>query len=573
MITFILFFLKLDIYANEYGSTCSSSRPYSQIHFAVPSLMHHQRNNSIIRPLMEQENTPSPSPFPTSTPRRPASDSFDNNGENLQHISKRPKNNTQSPHKRQQQQNDPPRPPHPNYQQHFNTNILRRAISNNLPCFFIEFGSSTDPADTLSCTQVAIMLKKTFISNLLPIKELSRCVQVGERKFKFAVEDKSDFLTLFNWHWPNEIENKTVEITRPRSLPNCFALVVRYIPMEVNHEIARRQVMAAIPAAVGFSIIKYNQRQRPSYDLRFSVIDIEQYKTALELGRIAIGQNYLPVTNFYTGYQLTYCTACWKIGHMRDKCRAPVCCRKCLTPYTNGEKHVCQENKLICAQCDGKHFSLDSTCPIVKKYKEELKMAVDTALTSGLIKRPPPGVLSRPFFQQTNDFPELNPVQPIMSTVWNKTVIDSAQYNLGKEMNEIAIAIKALSDTVNRIENKLNETNTRMETQDNQITSLGKSVSAIIDALQQMSKWVQANSNERTKLKKHINKSMEDVLIWKQKLDPNINKENNESSQSISSLQPITTASTNPTINIKNNAEGEVEVNAYLSMNSTDNNA
>ena len=365
------------------------------------------------------------------------------------------------------------------------------------------------------------MLKKVFIYNQLRIKELSMCIQAGERRFKFAVDDKVDFLTLFNWNWPNKIENMTVEITKPRSLPNCYALVVRYIPMEINHELARREVIAAIPAAVSFSTIKYNQRQRPSYDLRFSVRDIEQYQTALELGRIAIGQYYLPLTNFYTGYRLTYCTSCWKIGHMRDKCQGPVCCRKCLAPYTNGVTHTCQENNLTCAQCGGNHFSLDSICPIIKKYKTDLKTAVDKALTSGSIKRPPPGELSRPFYQQVNDFPELNPLHIGSRTAWNKVVTDIPQYDLKKEMNEIATAIKALADTVIRIENKFDDTNKLIETQDIRITTHEKSIMAIIDTLQLMSSWVQANSNDRIKLKKNFSKSIEGVLKWKLKLESN----------------------------------------------------
>ncbi|CAF4440360.1 unnamed protein product, partial [Rotaria magnacalcarata] len=39
-----------------------------------------------------------------------------------------------------------------------------------------------------------------------------------------------------------------------------------------------------IPAAVGFSSIHYHHRQRPSYDIRFTVRSLEQYQTALLTG-------------------------------------------------------------------------------------------------------------------------------------------------------------------------------------------------------------------------------------------------------------------------------------------------
>lgn len=121
------------------------------------------------------------------------------------------------------------------------------------------------------------MLKKAFANNQVPTKKLSMCVQAGEGRYKFAVKDKVDFLTLLKWQWPKEIENWTVEVIKPHSIPNCYAFVVRYIPRDVNHEIARQQIISSIRAAVGFSTINYNQRQRPTYDLRFSVLDIEQH--------------------------------------------------------------------------------------------------------------------------------------------------------------------------------------------------------------------------------------------------------------------------------------------------------
>ncbi|CAF5060563.1 unnamed protein product, partial [Rotaria magnacalcarata] len=59
---------------------------------------------------------------------------------------------------------------------------------------------------------------------------------------------------------------------------------------------------------------------------RFTVRSLEQYQTALELGRLSIGQHYLLLTTFLTGYRLTYCAACWTTGHMRDKCQSSVSC-------------------------------------------------------------------------------------------------------------------------------------------------------------------------------------------------------------------------------------------------------
>ena len=130
-----------------------------------------------------------------------------------------------------------------------------------LPCFFINFNETVEQIP--SSTQVAIMLKKLFTINQLGINELSMCIQAGQRRFKFGVGDKPAFLNLFNWNWPNEIEDEKIEVVKPRSLPDCFALVVRYIPMDFNQEKARIEIMKAIPDAVGFSSLLYNNRQHP----------------------------------------------------------------------------------------------------------------------------------------------------------------------------------------------------------------------------------------------------------------------------------------------------------------------
>ncbi|CAF5209067.1 unnamed protein product, partial [Rotaria magnacalcarata] len=50
---------------------------------SIPLLMNHQQNCSEVRPLMEQQTTPV-----TSTPRRPASDSFDNSDSIRQRMKK-----------------------------------------------------------------------------------------------------------------------------------------------------------------------------------------------------------------------------------------------------------------------------------------------------------------------------------------------------------------------------------------------------------------------------------------------------------------------------------------------------
>ncbi|CAF4290547.1 unnamed protein product [Rotaria magnacalcarata] len=154
----------------------------------------HQIGLALIQQSQHSQTTPV-----TSTPRRPGSDSFDNSDSNRQRMKKRLRINDHPPRNEQVEQHQLPTlgPPH-HHQHSFNMNVLKRAVSSNLPCFFIIFDAPVEPKNIPSSIQVAIMLKKVFSQNQIPIKELSMCVQAGERRFKFAVGDKADFLTLFN---------------------------------------------------------------------------------------------------------------------------------------------------------------------------------------------------------------------------------------------------------------------------------------------------------------------------------------------------------------------------------------
>ncbi|CAF4678829.1 unnamed protein product, partial [Rotaria magnacalcarata] len=145
----------------------------------------------------------------------------------------------------------------------------------------------------------------------------------------------------------------------------------------------------------------------------------------------------------------------------------------------------------ICAQCGGNHFSLDSICPVVKKYREELKLAVDKALTSGAIKRPAPGEAPRPFQQQTNDFSFLNQGQVISRPAWTTSDTESLHSNLKQEMIDLVVTIKALSDTMIRTEKSFNDLNNRIEVPHKSTILHCNSICAIIDTVQIMSSWVQ----------------------------------------------------------------------------------
>ena len=440
------------------------------------------------RPLMEP---PQNSPIPTSTPRRPASDSFDNGS----HSTKRAKNNNPPPRTTADVRPKPTESHQPatSMQTRFNMNVLRRAVSDLLPCFHIAFKAASNTNLNLSSTHVAILLKKILADNQLKVTELSMCTQAGERRFKFAVNNKIDFLTLYNWTWPNEIDKVEIEVTKPRTLPDSLALVVRYIPCDVTTESAKNEIMKAIPAAVSFSTLTYPHRQRSTYDIRFCVLDLQEYQTSLELGRIAIGQHYLPITTYLPGYKLTYCTACWQLGHVRKQCSSPVLCRKCLSPFADGTQHFCADNSVKCAQCHGNHTSMNPVCPIVKQYKHELKLAVDTALANGSIERTIPSKNVTTFRLQSNptNYPSLPDLQSEVrsnKSAWQTNQARPQTMENDKAAQELTSMIQTLKESTDRIEKRLTEVIQQNEQKDTGNELNRKCILAIIDSLHSISK-------------------------------------------------------------------------------------
>jgi hypothetical protein len=123
------------------------------------------------------------------------------------------------------------------------------------------------------------------------------------------------------------------------------------------------------------------------HDYRFSVTDLTESNTALELGRITISNHWLPITPFLTGNRITYSTRCWKIDHLCDHCRANTqLCRVCLEEITKKEKHQCS-NMPRCAQCGGEYHSLHTQCLVIQQYCSDLKENVTRALASRKLHR------------------------------------------------------------------------------------------------------------------------------------------------------------------------------------------
>ena len=159
-----------------------------------------------------------------------------------------------------------------------------------------------------------------------------------------------------------------------------------------------KEVSRSIASVVNLKRIQYSYN-RKTEDCRVHVKDLQEYNRALNMRRISIGNVMLPITRFLEGNKLTYCTRCWCLGHMRNKCQVTTAsCRIRLREVNDIQMHKCSQQPR-CAQCDGNHHSLSSQCESIKAYKIQLKEEVDEALARAVLHRSEP----------TKQVPVLNP--------------------------------------------------------------------------------------------------------------------------------------------------------------------
>ncbi|CAM4745516.1 unnamed protein product [Rotaria magnacalcarata] len=332
-------------------------------------------------------------------------------------------------------------------------NKLKHAVSSNLPCCFIEFTSDADRNSIPTAIHASDLILKELQSKGVLINRFTLVGWAGE-KLKLGVNNKEDYATL---------------IVKPKYVPDSFALVVRYVPRELDENFVSNEMQRTIASADCIKRIHYSYRKRTD-DYRFDVKDCSEYSAALQLGRIAIGHSWLWITKFYPGNRLTYCTRCWRIGHLRNKRNAESKCRIFLENLNSDIPHMCH-NEPKCAQCDGKHHSLDSQCQVLKEYKDQLKEDVEVAIQKGLLQRFSPQEKSPLFERRERDFPPLTAIDNHSNKKWNtalpRTTIESNNLRVSytdKTIESISDNLATLIDSNKRLENKVDLVSSNMKT-------------------------------------------------------------------------------------------------------------
>jgi hypothetical protein len=330
---------------------------------------------------------------------------------------------------------------------------LKRAVANNLPCFYIKLENDSAQNRMPSAMKVASWVRQTVQQqSSASIGEFSLFAPAGNNRYKVGVTSKNDFLMLWNCKWPEGLDKIKVEIQRPRALPDCCALVIRYVAAELSSEFVYTEIVKSITSAVSLTKINYHH-PRTTNDYRFCVTDGNEYDEILSIGRIAIGHLLLPITSFIPSLKMTYCNNCWELGHTRPQCKAEPLCRRCLDPWDYN--HTCQK-PVLCAQCRGPHSSLSMECSVVNNYRRTLKNEVNKAVKNGLLHQ----------IDYNREFPAIKQTDDTHAVWGGQQGLSHNTQNQqeNKQVDNLGSQINAVLEITSRMETKM----------DNQILRLGR---------------------------------------------------------------------------------------------------
>ncbi|CAM4903907.1 unnamed protein product [Rotaria socialis] len=301
---------------------------------------------------------------------------------------------------------------------------VKRAVSSNLPCFYITFHPTNEDQKVPSAFNVVDQVFEYLKQQNVQINRFSFVGWAGA-KLKLGI----------------------------------------YSSRYMDYEFVKEEISRSIASVVNPKRIQYSYNRKTD-DYRFHVKDLQEYNRALNMRRISIGNVMVPITRFLEGNKLTYCTRYWRVGHMRNKCLAPTArCRICLQEITDIQKHNCSQQSR-CAQCYGNHHSLSSQCESIKAYKIQLKEEVDNALARGVIHRSESNK-QVPIFNQ-DDFPHLSNPNRNKVPAWGSKQGRTHQPTI--ESTEITGVLTALNkqlsimtDIIIRMEKKFEEMDMRMK--------------------------------------------------------------------------------------------------------------
>ena len=169
-------------------------------------------------------------------------------------------------------------------------------MSSNLPRFLIEYEQSGSSKNRPSDIIAANAIENHFKQQGIPIT-FSLVGHTGNN-LKLEVNNKESHAALTSIDkWPTKINNVNITVTKPKFIPDAFALVVCYVPLQYDEDYVRKEIERTLESVENVRRIQY-RFQRRTTDFRFIVKDLPEYNSMLKLGRISTGTTFRIVTPF-----------------------------------------------------------------------------------------------------------------------------------------------------------------------------------------------------------------------------------------------------------------------------------
>ncbi|CAF4120284.1 unnamed protein product [Rotaria magnacalcarata] len=98
---------------------------------------------------------------------------------------------------------------------------------------------------------------------------------------------------------PSQVNDINITVNKQKFTPNSFALVVGYVPLQYDDELVKEEIKRNLQSVENIRRIQY-PFQRSTNDFRFIIKEADEYNSTLKLGRISIGNTFCTITPFLT---------------------------------------------------------------------------------------------------------------------------------------------------------------------------------------------------------------------------------------------------------------------------------
>ncbi|CAF4479911.1 unnamed protein product, partial [Didymodactylos carnosus] len=125
---------------------------------------------------------------------------------------------------------------------------LKRAVTHNLPCFYVQFDNSLLARELPSAVIAGSEIYKHFINDGVSINKFSMVSYAG-KQLKIGVNNKNDLYNLYDKQMAIINFNKNIKVIKPKSIAAHFSLVIRYVSTNFPAAFVFNEIKKSITSA------------------------------------------------------------------------------------------------------------------------------------------------------------------------------------------------------------------------------------------------------------------------------------------------------------------------------------